>query len=117
MQTDKRPRPTRTEKALLSEAKDWTAVTLCLVSAGYTYWTATTRGIDVCSPLLLACAVWVYVGAWRGNFFRPYSPALLKLEALREHLLTVSPLSKSIFKGSASLVAAYVIFRTSQAFV
>jgi hypothetical protein len=101
----------------LRNAKEWAAVTLCVLSAVGTFWAATTFGIDVCLPLAASCMIWALAGAWLGDLFRPYSRALVRIQMLRARIVHFSPLSKMIFKGSAALLAGDVLFKTSQAFL
>jgi hypothetical protein len=116
MEANKRLPFHKRAEGFFREAKEWAAVALCLGSSVSACWVA-SHDDEVFMPLALSCVVWALAGAWLGNFLQPYSRALFHVEGLTDRIARLSPLSKFMMRGSGALLAADVLFKTSQAFV
>jgi hypothetical protein len=104
-------------KSLRIEAKEWTAVALCLFSAGATYFEVAGFGLQMTRPLLLCCILWVMIGAWLGDFARLFDAQMLKFHLVRAHVMRISPLTKSTFQLAGVSLAALAIFKVSRLFL
>ena len=109
--------PCPPRKSLRIEAKAWTAVALCLFSAGGRYVEVARFGLLMTRPLLLCFILWVMIGAWLGDFASLFDAQVLKFHLVRLHVMQISPLTKSTFQLAGVSLAALAIYKVSNLFL